>query len=162
MEEIKTKVEGIVVELLGDAAKDMRNVDSLGTDPDFQGRGYGGALVDYITGLADAEGRSTYLLSSNPINTGFYNFHGFVEIGKVFIGEGNPTWNGPPLPVLLVSVLIYPLEFLRYSPSFVDATTTGAQNVNISNCIRTSVAYLCIHLAMDGFTKVFTSASLHY
>lgn len=104
MEEIKTKVEGIVVELLGDAAKDMRNVDSLGTDPDFQGRGYGGALVDYITGLADAEGRSTYLLSSKPINTGFYNFHGFVEIGKVFIGEGNPTWKGPPLSVLLVSV----------------------------------------------------------
>lgn len=105
MEEIKTKVEGIVEELLGDAAKDMRNVDSLGTDPDFQGRGYGGALVDYITGLA--EGRSTYLLSSNPINTEFYNSHGFIEIGKVFIGEGNPMWKGPPLPVLLVSVFYF-------------------------------------------------------
>lgn len=101
---MKTKLEAVVTELLGDAAKEMRTVDSLATDPDFQRRGYGGALVDYITSLADEEGRATYLLSSNPINTEFYNSHGFVEIGKAMIGEGNPTWNAPPLPILLVRV----------------------------------------------------------
>ena len=89
-------------DLLGDAEKEMRAINSLATDPDFQRRGYGGALVDYVTSLADAEGRPTYLLSSNPINTEFYNSHGFVEIGKAMIGEGNPTWKGPALPVLLV------------------------------------------------------------
>lgn len=101
---MKTKLEAVVTELLGDAAKEMRTVDSLATDPDFQRRGYGGALVDYITSLADEEGRATYLLSSNPINTEFYNSHGFVEIGKAMIGEGNPTWTAPPLPILLVRV----------------------------------------------------------
>lgn len=98
------KLEGIVAEILGNASEEMRTINSLATDPGCRRRGYGGALVDFVTSLSDAEGRATYLLSSNPVNTDFYNSRGFVEFGKVIIGEGNPTWKEPPLPILLVCV----------------------------------------------------------
>ncbi|EJD01582.1 uncharacterized protein FOMMEDRAFT_169673 [Fomitiporia mediterranea MF3/22] len=87
---------------LGSAVREMWSVNALATSPDFQRRGYGGALVDAITKMADAESRSTYLLSSNPANTEFYNSHGFFTIAEVFIGVDDPTWHRPPLPIALM------------------------------------------------------------
>lgn len=47
-----------------------------------------------------------YLNSSNMENVAFYNFHGFEIGGKTVIGNDNPTWNGPPVVVPVVSVML--------------------------------------------------------
>ncbi|THH12228.1 hypothetical protein EW145_g101 [Phellinidium pouzarii] len=105
-DEVQMKLGKYAEEMLGEDMKKMRSVNALATAPAFQRRGYGGALVDAITELADAEGRSTYLFSSNPINTEFYNSHGFFTLAVVSVGDDNPTWKRPPVLIPLM-VRIY-------------------------------------------------------
>lgn len=100
----------------------MRCVNALATHPDFQRRGYGGALVDAVTSLADAEGRSTYLFSSNPINTEFYNSHGFFTLAELLVGEDEPTWKKPPVPIALVSI---PMICLPWNSVLIVLSTDG-------------------------------------
>lgn len=101
--DLEDKMNQFAADHLGEAFRSMRSVNALATHPDFQRRGYGGALVDAITSLADAEGRSTYLFSSNPINTEFYNSHGFFTLAELMVGDDDPTWKKPPVPIALVS-----------------------------------------------------------
>ncbi|KAL5527802.1 hypothetical protein ACEPAG_6603 [Sanghuangporus baumii] len=102
-DEVSKKLDKFTEEILGADRQRMRSVNALATAPEFQRRGYGGALLDAITKLADAEGRSTYLLSSNAAaNTEFYNAHGFFTIAQILIGDDDPTWKGSPIPVPLM------------------------------------------------------------
>ena len=55
---------------------------------------------------ADAQGRATYLVSSNILNFEFYNSHGFETVGEVYLGDDNPGWHQEPITVQLVSSII--------------------------------------------------------
>lgn len=102
LEEVQTKITALIEESLGVDALSMRVINSLATAPEYQGRGYGGALVDEVTRRADAEGRSSYLISSNTANTEFYNSHGFFTLAETVVGNNNPTWKGPPISMPLM------------------------------------------------------------
>lgn len=52
---------------------------------------------------ADAQGRAT-ALTTNLLNTGFYNSLGFVEKGRILLGDNNPTWHEPPVVLLVVRI----------------------------------------------------------
>ena len=54
---------------------------------------------------ADKEKRSSWLISSNPANEGFYNTLGFKTEKEILLGDDNPTWTGPPIVVALVRAL---------------------------------------------------------
>ncbi|KIM46361.1 hypothetical protein M413DRAFT_441453 [Hebeloma cylindrosporum] len=96
-------MEKLISEILGDRIKDMIYVNLLATQPQSQGHGYGGALLDIVTRLADAQGRAAYLSSSNVLNAGFYNSHGFKTVGEVYLGDDNPEWHQEPIILRLVS-----------------------------------------------------------
>ena len=84
----------------------------LATDPSRQGRGYGGALVDYMNSLADEEDRAIFLLSSNIANNDFYNSHGFVAVSDFSLGDNNPTWEKEPVVLTLVSICLHVCRFI--------------------------------------------------
>ncbi len=62
----------------------------IGIDPQYQGRGLGGHLLRHALALADRDGKSAYLESSNPRNIAFYERHGFVPLGRIQAGS-SPT-----------------------------------------------------------------------
>ncbi len=64
----------------------------LGTDPDWQGRGIGSALISPVLERCDAEGIPAYLESSKERNVAFYVRHGF-EVTR----EVQPVRDGPRL-----------------------------------------------------------------
>jgi len=97
--EITTKTEAVVEKAIGDRTKDMFYVDGLATAPAEQGHGYGGAVLDSVTKEADVQHRGTWLVSSNIINTDFYNSHGFVTVGTFLLGDKNPEWHEPSVVV---------------------------------------------------------------
>ena len=51
---------------------------------------------------ADEHKRSTWLFSSNTANIPFYNHFGFQVKGQYVLGDDNPTYEGPPVVVVLV------------------------------------------------------------
>lgn len=67
---------------------------------------------------ADAQGRTTWLLSSNVANMAFYNYLGFHTVGTVYIGLGDPTWTKPPIRVDVVSAALSGLVLYNH---FIDA-----------------------------------------
>lgn len=62
----------------------------IGIDPQHQGKGLGGALLDHALALADRDGVPAYLESSNPRNIGLYERHGFERLGQIQNGS-SPT-----------------------------------------------------------------------
>jgi ribosomal protein S18 acetylase RimI-like enzyme len=62
---------------------------AIGTDPEYQGRGVGAALLAPMLARCDAEKLPAYLESSNPANLPFYRRHGFEPTGELDFG-GNP------------------------------------------------------------------------
>src|SRR5690606_18345365 len=64
----------------------------LGTRPDRQGRGVGGALVSEVTSRCDQVGLPAYLESSKAENLGFYARLGFVEQQEVQLRNGPLLW----------------------------------------------------------------------
>jgi len=102
MKEVGDWLVKLVTDNLGEAAADMVSLESIATHPDYQRRGWGGALADAVTAMGDKLGKTTYLISSNVVNDEFYQSHGFVTIATAPIGEGNPTWKGPTIPVQLM------------------------------------------------------------
>ena len=56
---------------------------------------------------ADAQGRATWLASSNPANLAFYRAHGFRTVERFFMGADDPTWDAPPFPIDLVRGLLH-------------------------------------------------------
>jgi len=52
--------------------------------------------------LGDAQGRATFLWSSNIKNTGFYEAQGYKVVAAVLLGDTNPRWKKPPVRVNLM------------------------------------------------------------
>ena len=64
----------------------------LGTDPAFQGRGVGSALLTALLARSDAEGLPAYLESSKERNIPFYRRHGFEVQGTLEVPGGPTVW----------------------------------------------------------------------
>lgn len=58
---------------------------ALGTRPDRQGQGLGGALVDAGLAKADAAGVPTYLETATDSNIAFYRKRGFEPLGQASV-----------------------------------------------------------------------------
>ncbi|TFK43701.1 hypothetical protein BDQ12DRAFT_191612 [Crucibulum laeve] len=100
--EFQDKVKDAISKHLGDRVNDMLYLEIVATEPASQGRGYGGALVDAVTAVADSLLQESYLVSSNIANTEFYNSHGFKTARDILIGDQNPNWRKPPVVVKLM------------------------------------------------------------
>jgi ribosomal protein S18 acetylase RimI-like enzyme len=74
-------------------------LEFLGTDPIYQGRGIGSALLRPVLDLCDEEGVGAYLESSKESNVPFYARHGFEVTGEIEHRRGGPRqwlmWREP-------------------------------------------------------------------
>lgn len=72
---------------------------TLGTDPAFQGRGIGSAMLQPVLERCDAEAIPAYLESSNAKNVPFYRHHGFEVTSEITVPDGGPRlwlmWRDP-------------------------------------------------------------------
>ncbi len=59
----------------------------IGTDPAFQGKGYGADLMAHAIWRCDERGELAYLESSNPANVPFYERFGFKVTGEIQQGS---------------------------------------------------------------------------
>jgi GNAT superfamily N-acetyltransferase len=65
----------------------------LGVEPAFQGRGFGGALMQPVLARCDREGISAYLESSKRRNVVLYERHGFRVVEELRLPkDGPPIW----------------------------------------------------------------------
>jgi len=65
----------------------------IGVAPDFQGRGYGGALLKAMLARIDGEGLPCYLETQKEKNVAFYRHYGFAVAGRTDIpGTGFSQW----------------------------------------------------------------------
>ena len=106
---------------LGERVHDMLEIQSLATAPAKQGRGYASTLVRVVNDLvspiacfqsrepwltpsfssqADSLGRGVYVITTDAYR--FYERLGYKLVGEVWIGDGNPRWNGPAAAIRLV------------------------------------------------------------
>ena len=51
---------------------------------------------------ADEQGRAVTLVTTDAYK--FYEFVGFELVAEKLIGDDNPSWDGPPVPIRIVSV----------------------------------------------------------
>ncbi len=66
---------------------------TLGVDPEHQGRGYGGMLLDAVLPRADERGMPSYLETDKERNLAYYARYRFTETGKLTpAADGPPTW----------------------------------------------------------------------
>jgi [ribosomal protein S18]-alanine N-acetyltransferase len=91
--------EGIPVGYLSvmDFDADSMEVLNLGTDPDFQGKGYGKEMMDYAEELAKEMGKKKIRLVTNVKNTqaiGFYKAIGYSIVKEVenYYGDGETRY----------------------------------------------------------------------
>ncbi|KAJ8454506.1 hypothetical protein ONZ45_g19279 [Pleurotus djamor] len=97
------KLKAATEKALGNRVNDMLYVEGLGMNPACQGRGYGGALLDAVTSMADASSHASYLYSSNvAANTKFYMSHGYLPVAEILAGDDDPEWDNPPVAVQLM------------------------------------------------------------
>jgi ribosomal protein S18 acetylase RimI-like enzyme len=73
---------------------------TIGTRKPARGKGLGKAMLQPVLDAADRAGKPIYLENSNPVNSGFYQSHGFRRRGEPFyIAEGapvmEPMWREP-------------------------------------------------------------------
>jgi ribosomal protein S18 acetylase RimI-like enzyme len=64
----------------------------LGTDPDWQGRGAGSAIMAPVLERCDAEHERVYLESSKERNIPFYERHGFRVTAEIQVPAGPVVW----------------------------------------------------------------------
>jgi GNAT superfamily N-acetyltransferase len=65
----------------------------LGVEPEFQGRGFGGALMQPVLKRCDREGIPAYLESSKRRNVVLYERHGFKVVEELNLPkDGPPIW----------------------------------------------------------------------
>lgn len=64
-------------------------LDTIATDPDLQGRGLAGRLLDHNLEIRDAAGEACALDTHSPENVAFYNRRGFEVTGRTMLpGDG--------------------------------------------------------------------------
>ncbi len=76
---------------------DSLEVLNLGTDPDFQGKGFGKAMMDFAEGIAKEKGKNKIRLVTNVKNTkavGFYKAIGYtiVKEAENYYGDGETRY----------------------------------------------------------------------
>ncbi|KAI0787037.1 hypothetical protein BC629DRAFT_488876 [Irpex lacteus] len=91
------KTKELVEVTLGPRLNDMYNLSILATHPRKQRRGYASSLVREVLRLADAEGRDTWVLSSNTANNKFYASLGFATQTELVLGRDDATWSDLPV-----------------------------------------------------------------
>jgi ribosomal protein S18 acetylase RimI-like enzyme len=71
----------------------------LGVEPEFQGRGFGSALLQPVLGRCDRDGVPAYLESSKRRNVVLYERHGFRVVEELRLPKGGPPiwrmWRDP-------------------------------------------------------------------
>jgi len=67
-------------------------LDSIGVDPDHQGKGYGSKLLKHTLDQVDSEGLPAYLESSNVRNNPLYERHGFRTLSEIHLYGGPTIW----------------------------------------------------------------------
>jgi GNAT superfamily N-acetyltransferase len=71
----------------------------IGVDPDWQGRGIGGAVLAPILARCDRDGVPAFLEASTPRNRALYERHGFSVSEEFALGRGAPPqwrmWREP-------------------------------------------------------------------
>ena len=71
----------------------------LGVEPEFQGRGFGGALMQPVLDRCDRDRTGAYLESSKERNIVLYERHGFRVVEELRIPRGGPPfwrmWRDP-------------------------------------------------------------------
>lgn len=60
----------------------------LGTKPSGRGKGYARKVVEYVTKMADVEGKACYLESSNFVNRTIYGKLGFALKKNIYLQRG--------------------------------------------------------------------------
>ena len=76
-------------------------LQTIGTDPDKQGKGYGSLIMRQQLAVADAAGVPCYLESSKDTNLPIYKSFGFEVTGEIKIPDGPtlwPMWREPRPP----------------------------------------------------------------
>ncbi|HJW40418.1 MAG TPA: GNAT family N-acetyltransferase [Rhizomicrobium sp.] len=74
-------------------------LQTIGTDPDKQGKGFGSLIMRHQLGVADAARIPCYLESSKDTNLPIYRSFGFDVTGEIKIPNGPtlwPMWREPP------------------------------------------------------------------
>ncbi|MBN9531954.1 MAG: GNAT family N-acetyltransferase [Alphaproteobacteria bacterium] len=67
-------------------------LQTIGTDPAFQGKGYGGAIMRHRLAVADEAHLPCYLESSKDTNIPIYQNFGFVVTGEIKLPDGPTLW----------------------------------------------------------------------
>jgi len=67
-------------------------LQTIGTDPQFQGKGYGGVIMRQTLATADAAHMPCYLESSKDTNLPIYRSFGFEVTGEMQIPGGPKIW----------------------------------------------------------------------
>jgi ribosomal protein S18 acetylase RimI-like enzyme len=65
-------------------------LQAIGTDPSFQGKGFGGILLRHRLAMIDAAGLPAYLEASKESNVPLYRHFGFAVTGEIKMPDG-PT-----------------------------------------------------------------------
>ncbi|HVE68616.1 MAG TPA: GNAT family N-acetyltransferase [Solirubrobacteraceae bacterium] len=64
----------------------------VGVTPEYQGRGFGAALLRRVLDRCDADGTPAYLEASAPRNRALYERHGFVVREEIRVADSPPVW----------------------------------------------------------------------
>ncbi|KAI0773654.1 hypothetical protein C8Q74DRAFT_1368229 [Fomes fomentarius] len=99
--EFESAMKSIFDEAVGSQVDEMLEVQMLVTHPTKQGRGYGSALMETVNDVADAQGLSTFVVTSDPYR--FYEAVGYKLVGERWLGVDNPRWKGEPVPVRVLA-----------------------------------------------------------
>ena len=67
-------------------------LQTIGTDPMFQGKGYGGIIMRHTLAMADAAHMPCYLESSKDTNIPIYQSFGFAVTGEMQVPGGPKIW----------------------------------------------------------------------
>jgi ribosomal protein S18 acetylase RimI-like enzyme len=67
-------------------------LDSIGVDPNHQGKGYGSMLLKHTLDHLDSIGLPAYLESSNVRNNPLYERHGFRTLSEIHLSEAPTIW----------------------------------------------------------------------
>jgi ribosomal protein S18 acetylase RimI-like enzyme len=64
----------------------------IGVAPQWQGRGFGSALLRPVLEICDRERLPAYLEASSPRNRALYERHGFRTVGEIRVKDSPPLW----------------------------------------------------------------------